>query len=128
MSTTVRTRRTGGSRSGGRSARGASRTGGRGGSRRGRRSLVIGGTLLVAGLGAFLLLNSGREHLALPYLHELDRLDCAEAVFYLGVLASQRIDYGAALTYMRRAHELDPFHEDTLGQISTLETLLSETA
>jgi soluble lytic murein transglycosylase len=75
MSTTVRTRRTGGSRSGGRSARGASRTRGRGGSRRGRRSLVIGGTLLVAGLGAFLLLNSGRfqrtfEEFTLPLRHE----------------------------------------------------------
>ena len=75
MSAPVRARRTSGSRSGGPSARGASRTRGRGGSRRGRRSLVIGGTLLVAGLGAFLLFNSGRfqrtlEEFTLPLRHE----------------------------------------------------------
>ncbi len=75
MSATVRARRTSGSRSGGRSARGASRTRGRGRGRRGRRTLVIGGTLLVAGLGAFLLLNSGRfqrtlEEFTLPLRHE----------------------------------------------------------
>ena len=72
MSATVRAKRSG-SRSGGRSARGASRTRGRG--RRGRRTLVIGGTLLVAGLGVFLLLNSGRfqrtlEEFTLPLRHE----------------------------------------------------------
>jgi soluble lytic murein transglycosylase len=73
MSATVRAKRTSGSRSGGRSARGASRARGRG--RRGRRTLVIGGTLLVAGLGVFLLLNSGRfqrtlEEFTLPLRHE----------------------------------------------------------
>ena len=73
MSATVRAKRTSGSRSDGRSARGASRTRGRG--RRGRRTLVIGGTLLVAGLGVFLLLNSGRfqrtlEEFTLPLRHE----------------------------------------------------------
>ncbi len=75
MSATVRAKRTSGSRSGGRSARGGSRARGRGRSRRGRRTLVIGGTLLVAGLGAFLLLNSGRfqrtlEEFTLPLRHE----------------------------------------------------------
>ena len=75
MSATVRAKRTSGSRSGGRSARGESRARGRGRSRRGRRTLVIGGTLLVAGLGAFLLLNSGRfqrtlEEFTLPLRHE----------------------------------------------------------
>ena len=75
MSATVRAKRTSGSRSDGRSARGGSRTRGRGRSRRGRRTLVIGGTLLVAGLGAFLLLNSGRfqrtlEEFTLPLRHE----------------------------------------------------------
>jgi soluble lytic murein transglycosylase len=75
MSATVRAKRTSGSRSGGRSARGASRTGGRGRGRRGRRTLLIGGTLLVAGLGVFLLLNSGRfqrtlEEFTLPLRHE----------------------------------------------------------
>jgi peptidoglycan lytic transglycosylase len=68
MSATVRARRTRASRSGRRSARGASRT-------RGRRTLVIGGTLLVVALGAFLLLNSGRfqrtlEEFTLPLRHE----------------------------------------------------------
>ena len=76
MSATVRAKRTSGSRSDGRSARGASRTRGRGRrGRRGRRTLVIGGTLLVAGLGVFLLLNSGRfqrtlEEFTLPLRHE----------------------------------------------------------
>jgi len=75
MSATVRAKRTGGSRSGGRSARGASRTRGRRRGQRGRRTLVIGGTLLVAGLGVFLLLNSGRfqrtlEEFTLPLRHE----------------------------------------------------------
>jgi soluble lytic murein transglycosylase len=75
MSATVRAKRTSGSRSDGRSARGASRTRGRGRGRRGRRTLVIGGTLLVAGLGVFLLINSGRfqrtlEEFTLPLRHE----------------------------------------------------------
>ncbi len=75
MSATVRAKRTSRSRSDRRSARGGSRTRGRGRSRRGRRALVIGGTLLVAGLGAFLLLNSGRfqrtlEEFTLPLRHE----------------------------------------------------------
>lgn len=75
MSATVRAKRTSGSRTDGRSARGGSRTRGRGRSRRGRRTLVIGGTLLVAGLGVFLLLNSGRfqrtlEEFTLPLRHE----------------------------------------------------------
>jgi soluble lytic murein transglycosylase len=75
MSATVRARRASGGRSGRRSARGPSRTRGRGQSRRGRRTLVIGGTLLVAALGAFLLLNSDRfqrtlEEFTLPLRHE----------------------------------------------------------
>jgi soluble lytic murein transglycosylase len=75
MSATVRAKRTSESRSDGRSARGASRTRGRGRGRRGRRTLVIGGTLLVAGLGVFLLINSGRfqrtlEEFTLPLRHE----------------------------------------------------------
>jgi soluble lytic murein transglycosylase len=45
------------------------------GSRRGRRTLVIGGTLLIAALGVFLLINSDRfqrtlEEFTLPLRHE----------------------------------------------------------
>jgi peptidoglycan lytic transglycosylase len=74
VSATVRTRRAssrkGGSRSGGRSAAPA-----RGRSDRGRRALVIGGTLLVCALGVFLLVNSDRfqrtlEEFTLPLRHE----------------------------------------------------------
>jgi soluble lytic murein transglycosylase len=74
VSATVRTRRAssrkGGRRSGGRSA---ARAGGR--SDRGRRALVIGGTLLVCALGVFLLVNSDRfqrtlEEFTLPLRHE----------------------------------------------------------
>ncbi len=70
------TLRAGPRRSGGRARRRSQGRGGtRGRSRRGRRTLVIGGTLLVAGLGAFLLVNSGRfqrtlEEFTLPLRHE----------------------------------------------------------
>jgi soluble lytic murein transglycosylase len=74
MSTTVRARRGNAQRSGGRSGRRAS-GGARRRSERGRRTLVIGGTLLVVALGAFLLLNSDRfqrtlEEFTLPLRHE----------------------------------------------------------
>jgi soluble lytic murein transglycosylase len=57
-----------------RARRGSARRPARGGSRS-RRTLVIGGTLLVAALGAFLLLNSDRfqrtlEEFTLPLRHE----------------------------------------------------------
>jgi len=72
VSTTARARRTSSGRGGSRSA---SRSRGRGRGRRSRRTLVIGGTLLVAALGGFLLLNSGRfqrtlEEFTLPLRHE----------------------------------------------------------
>jgi soluble lytic murein transglycosylase len=75
MSTTVRARRANTRRSGRSSARGGSRTRARRGNRRRRRTLVIGGTLLVVALGAFLLINSGRfqrtlEEFTLPLRHE----------------------------------------------------------
>jgi soluble lytic murein transglycosylase len=72
VSTTVRQRRA----SGGRSARKSSgRTRTRPRSERRRRALVIGGTLLVVALGAFLLVNSDRfqrtlEEVTLPLRHE----------------------------------------------------------
>ena len=76
MSATVRARRAR-PRKGGNAAgrRPAGRSGTRGGGRRSRRTLVIGGTLLVAALGAFLLLNSDRfqrtlEEFTLPLRHE----------------------------------------------------------
>jgi soluble lytic murein transglycosylase len=76
VSTTVRSRRAGTGRSGrrtGRRSTGRGRAGRR--SDRGRRTLVIGGTLLVAALGAFLLVNSDRfqrtlEEVTLPLRHE----------------------------------------------------------
>jgi peptidoglycan lytic transglycosylase len=76
MTTTVRARRANSRRGGGRSG---SRSTGRGGARRrserGRRTLVIGGTLLVVALGGFLLINSDRfqrtlEQFTLPLRHE----------------------------------------------------------
>jgi soluble lytic murein transglycosylase len=72
MSTTARTR-------GARTRRSGRRSGDRSTSRRksdrGRRTLVIGGTLLVVALGAFLLVNSDRfqrslEEVTLPLRHE----------------------------------------------------------
>ena len=74
MSASVRTRRAS-SRKGGRRSGGRSAARGRGGSDRGRRALVIGGTLLVCALGVFLLVNSDRfqrtlEEFTLPLRHE----------------------------------------------------------
>jgi soluble lytic murein transglycosylase len=74
VSASVRTRRAS-SRKGGRRSGGRSAARGRGGSDRGRRALVIGGTLLVCALGVFLLVNSDRfqrtlEEFTLPLRHE----------------------------------------------------------
>ena len=75
MSATMRTGRAG-ARKGGGARRGSSGTRrASGGSRRGRRTVVIGGTLLVAALGVFLLVNSDRfqrtlEEFTLPLRHE----------------------------------------------------------
>jgi soluble lytic murein transglycosylase len=76
VSATVRNRGASRRRSGGRSRRrstGAARTRRR--SKRGRRALVIGGTLLVCALGGFLIVNSDRfqrtlEEFTLPLRHE----------------------------------------------------------
>jgi soluble lytic murein transglycosylase len=76
VSTTVRNRGASRRRSGGRSSRkstGRARTRRR--SERGRRALVIGGTLLVCALGGFLIVNSDRfqrtlEEFTLPLRHE----------------------------------------------------------
>jgi soluble lytic murein transglycosylase len=75
MSTTVRARRSNARRGGGRSRR---QSGGGGSTRRsarGRRSLVVWGTLLAVTLGAFLLIKSGFfqrtiEEFTLPLQHE----------------------------------------------------------
>ncbi|HEY7266621.1 MAG TPA: lytic transglycosylase domain-containing protein [Solirubrobacterales bacterium] len=76
MSATTRARGTSARRGGRRSGSGAT-AGRRAGRRsdRGRRTLVIGGTLLVVALGAFLLVNSDRfqrtlEEVTLPLRHE----------------------------------------------------------
>ena len=75
MSATVRPRRASTRQGRGGSAGPGPRNGASSGARRGRRTLVIGGTLLVAALGVFLLLNSDRfqrtlEEFTLPLRHE----------------------------------------------------------
>jgi len=76
MSATARTRRAGERANRGRTERGSAARGrGRRRSQGGRRALVIGGTLLVCALGAFLLINSDRfqrtlEEFTLPLRHE----------------------------------------------------------
>jgi soluble lytic murein transglycosylase len=75
MSATVRPRRASTRQGRGGSAGPGSRNSASSGARRGRRTLVIGGTLLVATLGVFLLLNSDRfqrtlEEFTLPLRHE----------------------------------------------------------
>jgi soluble lytic murein transglycosylase len=75
MSATVRPRRASTRQGRGGSAGPGSRNSAGSGARRGRRTLVIAGTLLVAALGVFLLLNSDRfqrtlEEFTLPLRHE----------------------------------------------------------
>jgi soluble lytic murein transglycosylase len=75
MSTSVRTRRNSTPRSGGRASRTTSRSRTRWRSRRSRRALVIGCTLLVGALGGYLLVNSDffqrtLEEFTLPLRHE----------------------------------------------------------
>jgi soluble lytic murein transglycosylase len=76
VSTTVRNRGASRRRSGGGSRRRSTgRAGTRRRSERGRRALVIGGTLLVCALGGFLIVNSDRfqrtlEEFTLPLRHE----------------------------------------------------------
>jgi soluble lytic murein transglycosylase len=75
-STSVRSARAGSRRSGTRSkSRRATKTKARRRSQRRRRTMVIGGTLIVAALGGFLLVNSDRfqrtlEEVTLPLQHE----------------------------------------------------------
>jgi soluble lytic murein transglycosylase len=75
VSATVRPPRASTRRGRGRSAEPGSGNSASSGAKRGRRRLVIGGTLLVAALGVFLLLNSDRfqrtlEEFTLPLRHE----------------------------------------------------------
>jgi soluble lytic murein transglycosylase len=75
MSTSVRARRKSAPRSGGGASRTTPRSRTRGRSRRSRRALVIGCTLLVGALGGYLLVNSNffqrtLEEFTLPLRHE----------------------------------------------------------
>ncbi len=72
------------------------------------------------------LLQSSREQEAIPHLHALARAGVAEAAYFLGVSAIRSGQLEDALDWMRRAHELNPNHEDTTRQITALEGALGE--
>jgi Flp pilus assembly protein TadD len=82
---------------------------------------AIGPRLLVARS----LLEQHQEYLALPHLELLSSLRCAEAAYFLGVIANRHGDYETAMRHMRRAQELNPCHEPTLQQIEALQKLLN---
>ena len=70
------------------------------------------------------LLQSGREAEAQEHLEMLDLLGNAEGAFYLGVGATRRGDLRLAFTWMQRASELNPGHEETMRQRWNLERAL----
>ncbi|HVT12594.1 MAG TPA: glycosyltransferase [Fimbriimonadaceae bacterium] len=70
------------------------------------------------------LLERGHIHSAMPHLEFLDQIGCAEAAFFRGVCATRQGDYRSALTFMKRARDLNPNHEQTLHQIQVLEGVL----
>ena len=71
-----------------------------------------------------LLLHANREAEAQEHLEMLDLLGNAEGAFYLGVGATRRGDLNSAFTWMNRAHELNPTHEETIKQMWGLERAL----
>ena len=70
------------------------------------------------------LLQSGRDIEALEHLDMLEKLNCAEGAFFLGVSATRRGDIKNAFYWMQRAHELNPNHEDTKHQMDGLRQAL----
>ena len=71
------------------------------------------------------LLQSGRDLEALEHLDMLEKLDCAEGAFFLSVCATRRGDIKSAFSWMERAHELNPKHEDTKHQMDGLRQMLA---
>lgn len=71
------------------------------------------------------LLQSGRELEAQEHLEVLERCGSAEAAFYLGVSATRRGNLADAFRWMERAHQLNPYHEDTKKQLASLERALA---
>ena len=70
------------------------------------------------------LLNAGRDRKAQEHLEVLEGFGSAEAIFYLGISATRRGDLRAAFSWMQRAHELNPGHQDTVKQLNNLEAAL----
>jgi tetratricopeptide (TPR) repeat protein len=71
-----------------------------------------------------LLLLGGREAEAQEHLEMLELLGNAEGAFYLGISATRRGDLRTAFTWMERAHELNPVHEETMKQMWNLQVAL----
>ena len=69
-------------------------------------------------------LDLGDENGAKPLLRLLDEWGCAEASFYLGVVATKEENFEEALRWMLRAHSLEPDHKQTNEQIMVLKKIL----
>ncbi len=70
------------------------------------------------------LLAAGRETEAMQHWPILAQSGIAESAFFMGVALSRAGDFEGALSWMVRAHELNPAHLDTVTQIEALEKLL----
>jgi GT2 family glycosyltransferase/tetratricopeptide (TPR) repeat protein len=74
---------------------------------------------------AIWLLRNGREPEAAHHWRELQQMGDAESAYYLGVQDVRSGDFAHALEWMRRAHDLNPEHEETNRQIEGLEKALA---
>jgi len=71
------------------------------------------------------LMTHGREDDALSHWRTLQSFGDAESAYYLGVYDVRQGRFGQALQWMRRAHELNPEHEETTSQIDGLERAIA---
>lgn len=74
------------------------------------------------------LLDMGHEHEARPHLMQLAEAGDPESAFFLGVTGVRGGDFKSALRWMRRAHELNPEHRQTIEEIRKLEAALEGSA
>ena len=71
------------------------------------------------------LAGENRSQEAKVIWDKLVNLGDAEAAFYLGIHESRVGNFDKALEWMHKSHELNPGHEQTAGQIASLEKMLA---
>lgn len=72
------------------------------------------------------LLNQGRGEDALPHLFWLNERAIPQGAFFLGALSEEHGQSDKALSWYKRAHELDPSHEETTKRVQRLEGTVSQ--